>query len=645
MAGSLKNALVASSMLMSAAAGHAQAQSFGSAYFFGDSLTDCCNEGRSTNLQLRTPNWADVLPSLIGANYTATALSNYAIGGAQSGVRNAVSANELVRGFETGYLPQVQRFLAQHPTVSSRDIAGIWTGTNDIWPATYPAGGNPFAAAGISVLQSVGGQPSAQTVANYISGNVRAGIDGLVARGIRNIVLVTPYDMSQSTFSNPAALPLAQQYSMAVRDQLATLYTPGVNTYFVDNLRLLQQIQANPERYGFISTTAARSCTSTSGCSSAPVSVQNQYVFNDGIHYTSGMSSLLALYTGNIINARDGLSAQGDISQGAGQAFSSTLMNRLDAYRRLNTPVTVPGTFTADLPNRAITPSSIPVMLGSPLSLFVEGMYAGIDRNARATPNGPSNPALGADFAGVTAGIEYRATPNLLLGAAFNYLNTSTDSIGRSRTAYDLDSFQGGVFASYNTPNFFLDGALTYGVNNFGLRRQGIVDAITASPDGNTFTAAAKIGYLFDFGTFRVGPLAELTYANVQVGSYRETGDPVLTLGVRKQDFDGLTGGAGVQIRTALPIFGGLISPFVNLTAQHDFLDGVRTITSFGTPAPALLINTSAGRRGDDVYGKVAGGFSVDLGNGLNGVVSGSSTFGRSYGDDYTASAGLRYRF
>ncbi|GJE15606.1 hypothetical protein [Methylobacterium marchantiae] len=36
--------------------------------------------------------------------------------------------------------------------------------------------------------------------------------------------------------------------------------------------------------------------------------------------------------------------------------------------------------------------------------------------------------------------------------------------------------------------------------------------------------------------------------------------------------------------------------------------------------------------------------FSIDLGNGLGGVVSGSSTLGRSCGDGRTVSAGLRDR-
>lgn len=139
--------------------------------------------------------------------------------------------------------------------------------------------------------------------------------------------------------------------------------------------------------------------------------------------------------------------------------------------------------------------------------------------------------------------------------------------------------------------------------------------------------------------------MGELAYANVSVDAYRERGDALLTIGTRRQDLEGLTAGGGVQIRTTLPIFGGLASPFLNVTAQHDFLDGVRTVASLQTYAPTLVIRTQTGRRGDEVYGRVAGGLDLALGNGLSGVLTGSTSVGRAGGNDATVSAGLRYRF
>jgi outer membrane autotransporter protein len=404
----------------------------------------------------------------------------------------------------------------------------------------------------------------------------------------------------------------------------------------------MSRVQANPGLYGFDFATAEHSCLATAGCPTASLAVQNRFVFTDQIHTTSGFDQLLANYIANIINARDALSVPGDLGNGAGLAFSGSLMDRLDAQRRNN----FPGPMNAQgwMPVKA-SPLSVPLELGSPFSVFVQAVTAAIDRSAGPTTTGPSNSDLNAQYAGVTAGADYRVTRNLTVGGAFNFLNTATDLNGRSRTHVEMNSFQGGAFASLSYPNFFIDGALTSGLNQVDTRRPGIIDTIYGSPDGNTFTAAARTGYLFDIGTLKAGPIAELAYANVRVGSYAERGDSLLTLGVNSQNFDGLTGGAGVQIRTTMPAFAGCFSPFINLTAEHDFLGGVRTITSFSTDAPPLLINTSGGRPTSDVYGKVAGGFNIDIGRGFSGLLTASSTFGRSYGNDYAFNGGFKYQF
>jgi outer membrane lipase/esterase len=622
------------------AATSANAQSFGNFYAFGDSLTDCCFLGRLTNRD--APNVADQVPLLIGASFTANTKNNLAIAGAETGQSNAAPFVDGLLGMPTGFLPQVSRFEAEGLTISSRDIASIWIGTNDIAVsavAPTPAG----------FFQPLGPRPDVATLSNYMTGNVRAGIDTLVAGGLRNIILVSPYDLSLSRVfgtsygvADATTLQLASQYSIAYRNQLATLYTPGVNTYFLDTLTLMNRVQADPSLYGFTHFTSTDSCSASASCSAAPLAVQNTYVFNDVTHTTSGFDALMSRYISNVINARDAFSAPGDLGSGAGLAFSGSLLDRLDAQRRNNVPN--PVNAQASMPVKA-SPLSVPLQPDSPFSVFVQATTAVTDRSGGPTTNGPSTSDLNAQYTGVTAGADYRVTRNLTVGGALNYLNTATDLDGLSHTHVELNSYQGGAFASLSYPHFFFDGALTYGFNQVDTRRPGVLDTIYGSPDGNTFTAAARTGYLFDISTLKAGPIAELSYANVRVGSYAERGDSLLTLGVNSQNFNGLTGGAGFQIRTTMPSFAGSFSPFINLTAEHDFLGGVRTITSFSTDAPLLLINTSGGAPMSNVYGKVAGGFDIDVGRGFSGLLTASSTFGRSYGNDYALNGGLKYQF
>jgi uncharacterized protein YhjY with autotransporter beta-barrel domain len=224
-------------------------------------------------------------------------------------------------------------------------------------------------------------------------------------------------------------------------------------------------------------------------------------------------------------------------------------------------------------------------------------------------------------------------------------LNSGTDLPGLSKTHIDSNSVQGGFFASLSYPHFFLDAAATYGLSQLGTSRPGVIDQINGSLKADTFTLASRSGYLFDIGTTKIGPIAELAYSNVRIGSYSESGDSLLTLGVLGQNFDSLTGGVGAQARFSIPMVRGTLNPFINLTAQHDFLGGVRTIASFSTDAPLLLINTTGGRSSTDLYGKVSGGFDVGLGGGLKGLLTASSTFGRSGGNDYSLNGGLQYQF
>lgn len=272
--------LLAGAILFAAASANAADGNF---YAFGDSLTDCCAAGRSTDNG--SANWADRLPSLIGTNYTADSRSNFAVSGAQSGYANVVPATDRSFGAPTGFLAQVGRFEAQGVAVTSRDVAGVWIGTNDIWPSTFGAGSLADWAGA-----PLGAQPAVSALAGHVLGNIRAGVQSLVNDGFRNIVLLSPYDLAQSTSVAPAARALATQYSVAIRDGLTGLNVAGANTYVLDTLGLLQDVQANPGAYGFTRVTGAEGCASS------------ECVFSDGIHLTGAFHQLIAENIADLIN-------------------------------------------------------------------------------------------------------------------------------------------------------------------------------------------------------------------------------------------------------------------------------------------------------------------------------------------------------
>ena len=60
---------------------------------------------------------------------------------------------------------------------------------------------------------------------------------------------------------------------------------------------------------------------------------------------------------------------------------------------------------------------------------------------------------------------------------------------------------------------------------SYRIDRLGVIDSMTANPDGDVFTAGGQAGYLFDVGGLRVGPVVGLRYADVDVDAYTEQGD------------------------------------------------------------------------------------------------------------------------
>jgi outer membrane autotransporter protein len=172
----------------------------------------------------------------------------------------------------------------------------------------------------------------------------------------------------------------------------------------------------------------------------------------------------------------------------------------------------------------------------------------------------------------------------------------------------------------------------------------GVVDILSASPHGNNFVAAWKAGYLVDTAVVRVGPIGGLTYSRVWIDAYTESGDPLLTQSVGKQDVDGLTGSLGVQFRLPTSTLPRTFNPFLNLTVEHDFIGNARVITTAQTYALGLPIATQVTDGHSQTYGKVGAGTSIDLGGRFSAMINAELTFARQGGNVMAVTAGFNAR-
>lgn len=90
---------------------------------------------------------------------------------------------------------------------------------------------------------------------------------------------------------------------------------------------------------------------------------------------------------------------------------------------------------------------------------------------------------------------------------------------------------------------------------------------------------------------------------------------------------------------------GRVVSPFVNLTAEREFLNGGRSLITAQTYALDLPTTTRVRGYGGGTYGRFAAGASMELGAGFSAMINGSATFARTNGDGYLLNGGIKYSF
>ena len=626
-----KSAVSAAALLLAAgiSVAGAQAQQVGTIYGFGDSLLDV-----SRNCPVAFPqsapdgacgNGKGTLQYLSQfAGYSFFKPNDYAYNGVGNGVFPAFNGGPTVA-------QQVVELTGAGKTFQANDLIVV--------------GGMPNNSVALFLgIPDANGQPyTPQTLASATLAQQYANISQLIKAGGRNFIVENSFSSSAYNFyviggfypfgppyafpNIPGATNFFGLVNSNLAGTLAPLAAPGVRIRVVDLAAIYTKAYTDPASLGFKTGTA---CVFDPGCLAASKTVQNQHFMYD-LHPTEAGYAIIARYEANLLAAQDGLAAQGDIGQITAQNFSNSIFSRLDAYLSADprvTGVAAPYQAYASL-GRPATPVPSPrVAAELPFSVYLAAAYGSGSRGDRFGVDGNAT-GFNYSLAGGTFGADYRFDPNIRIGGALNYTNPVANLHGGTGHL-NLDSYQVGGYASFTYPNLLTDIVATYGRHAYHIDRPGVIDTIRANTTGDTFTAGFKSAYLFDAGPVRVGPIAGLTYDYTNVNPYTETGDPIITQQVARQTLQGLTGSAGVQFRAPFAVGAMPVSSYLNVTAEHDFLGGARTLLSAETVALALPIYTVVGGNPDRTYGKVVGGLSTALTGNVSAIMTGAATFGNS---------------
>jgi outer membrane autotransporter protein len=551
-------------------------------------------------------NYIDTLSQLLGAP-----VDNFAIGGA---LTNDFNTNgPVLPGFTTewnaflsgntlgGVLPSSDGTFDEH------DLLAISVGGND---ARFYQTGN----AGFGIPPgTLAGAPAAATAS---AASATTGLNALVAAGARNIsFLAGNTAILPEVAADPAAQAIRNAYSTtfntAIQSTLANYAADGVMVHYLDLTTIGQRIIADPAAFGFSSTAP---CTPSTQCVTSTAFADQFLFYVDGLHLTSAGFAIVGKYVATQLQAPLTLEAPSELGLDTARQFGRTLSSRVDL----------------------VSPRDGEVAEGA--HLFFVG-----DTFSRDLKANEGRDHFDVDGTGGTLGVSY-GFGNGIVGIAANYTRPKAKFIG-DPFRDEAKTWQLGGFAGYAIAGAFAQGYLGYGHESHDLTRMGVIDSLSADPDGSHWLAGAKAGYLLPLGILRAGPVVAIDYAKAKVDSYTEEGDAALSLNVDSVSAKSLTGSIGAELRGDFDDSGVALRPFVSAVVEKEFSDGHRTLHFAQTSAPGIVNSWVVGDGSDGLYGRISGGASAAILKGVSLNALASTTIGRDGGNDLSAHVGVDVGF
>ena len=183
----------------------------------------------------------------------------------------------------------------------------------------------------------------------------------------------------------------------------------------------------------------------------------------------------------------------------------------------------------------------------------------------------------------VRVGADYAVTPNLILGAIFNYDHTDV-TLDAQHSSATVDGYMPGVYASYAEGGWYANAIGTYAFNNYTQQRnvafEGFDGSANSAPSGDQILGDLDGGYDFRSGHLTYGPTAGVKYIHLDVNGYSETGLPAANLDVDRDESDSLRGRLGGRVSYVFNDGSTVFTPHLDASWQHEFLDSGRNISS-----------------------------------------------------------------
>lgn len=275
---------------------------------------------------------------------------------------------------------------------------------------------------------------------------------------------------------------------------------------------------------------------------------------------------------------------------------------------------------------------------------------------------GSINPAFDYDINGLSAGVDYRMSDRLIVGAALGFTQQGTTLPG-SDGSVDTTGWSASAYSTfYQQNNWYADAVLTYGQNRFDLQRHinytlplfgggfTTVDQIAnAKSDGSMLSAAFTFGRDFQKGGWAIGPYGRMMYTKLDFDAYDEVllsgSGSGLGLHIEDRSVTSLATIIGSKFAYSHSTDWGVLMPHLQVEWEREFKDDAQSIQASFIYDPTGTPMTVTGDPLDKSFFRIGLGLSMILSKGRSGFIYYEKMMGRDRLDQETLSMGLRMEF
>jgi outer membrane lipase/esterase len=584
----------------------AAAQTYSQTVFFGDSLTDS-GAFRPGLVQVGGPSagilgrfttnpgwvWAEYLADYYGTNAAAANQggTNYAVGGARNGADGSSPFGPI-----PSVLNQVGGYLAANGgRADANALYTVWGGANDLFAITDPA----------TAPASIGAAVTAQVTA--IGALEHAGARYILVPTIPDLGL-TPSYRAQGPLVSGFGTQLASSYNDALFDALTG---NGLRVIPLDTFHLIQEIAADPGRYGFRNVTGtacvppgSSSLTCNPNTWASP-DAPTAYLFADGVHPTGGAHAILADFALATLEGPRQLAILPMSEAMVGRARAERVMAQLDGRSG-------------------------------------DGMRWWMDVRGDNQRYGETNHY---DGGGPTLSVGIDWGSDALRYGGFAGYGVQEIDFGLRRGEFEQTDATLGGYLAWRGDALWVNGQVSWTRLGFEVDREvhlgPAVRVHSGSPDGENLSAGVGAGWDFSRGRLTHGPVLSLLSQRIEVDGYAENSTESTALAYPEQEFDSLLGSLGWRAEYAI---NDHVRPYARLTIDREFEDFpeeafARSLSVAGSDWYAV-----PGLERDDQYGTLQFGVRTQL-FGLDADIGASATVNQGGGNDATVFASFGGRF